>query len=1054
MKFSPFSVILIFIALMMAGLALLSRLSVNLYPSETLPSFRISFTWPEMPALTVEREVSSKLEAALGMLNGIKEISSLSTNGGGHIHIAFNKDRDTDMTRFEIASAIRQLYPALPPGVTYPNIVAIQATGSRNSLLLYTLTIPGMPPGVNHYLDELILPALAHLHGINNVAFFGTNQGELNLVYDEGKLCLTGISPSNIALAVNNCLQLVHAGMSYEDEDAHENGKAKIPVLLRSGFSCLSDDMPSLPIKMLSGRVIYLGDVSEISYRNSVPRAYYRINGQSTLLIAVDAVSGENRIKLASMVKNTIAQIQQDLPKTWVLQLAYDDTAHIRNDLGRVGLRMLFSLSALLFLVLLITRNHQYLVLVMLTIAANLFIAITFYYLFNIEIHLYSLAGITVSFGLLIDNSIVMIEHLRRHNNKAAFLAILAATLTTAASIVSVFLLDASRQAVLKDFAAVMLVNMLVSLLVAWFFIPSACHYSKRLQIIRSKPKRCLLSFSGWYLRWLHVTQRYRHVLIVFLMLAFGLPVQYLPARLPGDGAAIRLYNVTLGNDFYQANIKHGIEKVLGGAFRLFANNVFRKSYYVDPERTSLLVRARMPGGSNVHQLNEAVVQLEKYLMRYPQIEQFQTRVLSHDNAYIRILFKPDFDNEVFPVYLQRQLADKAISLGSAEWQITGAGKGFSNVRDVNAGHVSITLEGYNYEMLYRFAQELKMLSGRNPRITNQTISSSMPGPGVSEQHEIVAVFDPEQLAFLDLNANEVLRALHGKEEQRRLSPAYHNDQLVPMVLVGGDQTSNRFYDVKNNMVKINDLHVRPNMLMAFDKRPADAVIRKNNQQYRLFFHFDFNGPCRLMEHVSIRLLEDISAQLPVGYHAGKPAYGWMEEQNKDYHLILIVIVIIFVMCAILFESLRLPLAVVCMIPVSFIGLFLTFYVFDLNFDQGGLAAFLLLSGLSVNAALYLLNDYMLFRKKFPDQSPVENYLKALDCKLMPISLTVLSTVAGMIPFVIGKKEAFWFAFAAGTIGGILFSFCAVLFFLPLFLNLNTRKFSNRKISADHSLLS
>lgn len=1035
MKFSPFSIIIIFIALMIAGLAVISRLSVNLYPSETLPSFRIRFAWPGMPALIVEKEVSSKLEAAMGMLNGVKTLSSVSRHGRGEIQLTFNKGRDPEMTRFEIASVIRQLHPTLPNGVSYPEITARQASGTKNNLLLYTLTIPDMQHKTRDYLEGVVLPTLAGINGVHNVSFSGVNQGKLNIAYDAKKLSITGITADNIATALINCLHDVHVGMSYQHGSALESGQGKIPLVLRAK-NCFHDDLRSLPVKKVSDRIIGVDHLAEMSYRQSIPRSYFRINGKNTVLIAVDAAKRQNRITLAAKVKEQMEQIQQEMPGTWNLQLVYDDTTHIRNDLRRIALRMLFSLSVLLLLVLIITRNHQYFLLIFLTMVANLFIAAGFYWFFDVEMHLYSLAGITVSFGMIIDNSIVMIEHLRRHHNKSVFLAILAATLTTAGSLLLVFLLDSSRQMMLKDFAFVMLINLLVSILIAWFFIPSLFHFTMRLKRCKSPTAQGFTSLDGLYLKWLNCTQHYRSLFVLLLVVAFGIPVQYLPPGIDGDGAAVRLYNATIGSQFYQEQMRRRVEQVFGGSFRLFSNKVFKSSYYADPERTSLLIRARMPDGANVHQLNDAVGQMENHLLMYQQIEQFQTRILSYENAFIRILFKPHYDNDFFPVYLQAKLAEKALLIGGVEWQVTGAGQGFSNIRTAAAGNVSIILEGYNYDMLYRIAEQLWMLSMKNPRIANQWISGSMSILGESSQSEILARFDSQQLALFELSASDLLRALPNQQQQLVMQ-ARHEGQLLPLRLKPGKPVSNRFWDAKNNATIINGSYVKPNTFMAFERRKSGADIHKYNQQYRLYFHFDFNGPYRLMEIVSDQLLEETRHLLPIGYEARKAHFDWLVEHNKDYLLILLVIVIIFLMCAILLESLVQPFAVVCMIPISFIGLFLTFFVFDLNFDQGGLAAFLLLSGLSVNAALYLLNDFNLFRKKFPCESPTRNYIKALHYKLMPIGLTVISTIVGLIPFVIGKKEAFWFAFAAGTMGGLLFAFCAVIFLLPVFLNIS-----------------
>ena len=121
------------------------------------------------------------------------------------------------------------------------------------------------------------------------------------------------------------------------------------------------------------------------------------------------------------------------------------------------------------------------------------------------------------------------------------------------------------------------------------------------------------------------------------------------------------------------------------------------------------------------------------------------------------------------------------------------------------------------------------------------------------------------------------------------------------------------------------------------------------------------------------------------------------------------------------------------MIPVSFIGVFLTFYWFKLNFDQGGFASFILLSGITVNASIYILNDYNLIRRKRPGLSSLKAYIKAWNSKIIPIFLTVVSTMLGFIPFMVGTtKEAFWFPLAAGTIGGLAMSIVGIWVFLPL----------------------
>ena len=128
-------------------------------------------------------------------------------------------------------------------------------------------------------------------------------------------------------------------------------------------------------------------------------------------------------------------------------------------------------------------------------------------------------------------------------------------------------------------------------------------------------------------------------------------------------------------------------------------------------------------------------------------------------------------------------------------------------------------------------------------------------------------------------------------------------------------------------------------------------------------------------------------------------------------------------------------MAIIFIIPVSYIGVFLTFYWFKLNFDQGGFASFVLLCGITVNASIYILNEYNAIRSRSPRMSALRAYTTAWNAKIIPIFLTVVSPSLGFIPFMVGTdKEAFWFPLAAGTIGGLVMSIIGIFFFLPVFV--------------------
>lgn len=224
--------------------------------------------------------------------------------------------------------------------------------------------------------------------------------------------------------------------------------------------------------------------------------------------------------------------------------------------------------------------------------------------------------------------------------------------------------------------------------------------------------------------------------------------------------------------------------------------------------------------------------------------------------------------------------------------------------------------------------------------------------------------------------------------------------------------------------------------LAIVEKGQMPQEVAKENQQYRLCLQYEYIGSSEQGHKLLKKDLEEFNEVLPMGYTAKSEDnnWSWGGKDNKQYRLLLIVVGIIFFITSILFNSLKQPLAIIFVIPVSYIGVFLTFYWFKLNFDQGGFASFVLLCGITVNASIYILNEYNSVRKRFPRLSPLRAYVKAWNTKVIPIFLTVTSTILGFVPFMVGmEKEGFWFPLAAGTIGGLIMSVIGVFIFLPVF---------------------
>lgn len=552
------------------------------------------------------------------------------------------------------------------------------------------------------------------------------------------------------------------------------------------------------------------------------------------------------------------------------------------------------------------------------------------------------------------------------------------------------------------------------------------------------KSRRRVVRLTRIYERFIGFEKRYKWAFILLAILGFGLPVGMLPDEIESETARAKFYNKTLGAEKFKAKIKPVMEKALGGSLRLFTEHVFEGSFYSDPGKTTLYARGSMPEGCTIHQLNEAVRKMEQYISLFSEVEQFETRITSYKNSSISIRFTQAAENSSFPFLLKSQLESKAISLGGMDWSIYGVGKGFSNALNMDYKNSHILLTGYNYEQVYQYARQLEQQLLTNPRVENTEITSSQSWHA-NTRYEYQLKVEKELLAMQNINYADYTESLFTQLYARNLQPYYNQNELQPVVLLSSENEEYNKWDFYNMPVSTPKGQKKLAQAGQIDKLLAGKTIYKKDQVYHLYLNYNFIGPGPLAQMVQADEIAAINEILPLGYKAQKPDsyYFWDRTDKKQYGLLLLIIVIIYFITAILFESLLKPLAVILLIPVSFIGVFLTFYFFGFNFDQGGFAAFILLSGLVVNAGIYIINDYNNLISRRGKPATVRTYLKAYNQKIMAIVLTLLSTVLGLIPFVAGgQKEVFWFAFAAGAMGGLVFSLVAIIVYLPLFLKL------------------
>lgn len=1011
-----FTLLVTFVCLSLIGIALVGRLSVKLFPTQALPSMSVSYSLPGHASRVVEAEVTSRLEGILSRIEGVKGISSTSSDGHGSISISFDKHTDIAHARYEASTLIRQVWNELPAGTTYPQIhvghTEEQATGP---FLTYTIHSQSSAAEIEHYIDEHIRPRLASIKGISSIELSGVHPMEWQLTYSQAQLQRLGITPEQL-----------RADLSAQNETEVIGG-----VRIMSA----QEEQSTLG-----------GATLAIRHAEATPQSYFRIDGQNAVYLNITAEKGANQLAVGRQVKEVLSQEFDQ--RTYRLNIQHDATERIATELHTTLWRTLLTLVILLLFVAVVSRDRRYVSLIACSMFVNLAIAVIFYWLFDLEIQIYSLAGIAVSLSLIIDNHIMMASHYKRERSLRIFLPMLAATLTTVGALAVVFLLDERQRLNLLDFSAVMIINLVVSLFVALFFVPAFIERTSpgpQLNVndnvdVDGNPSSTL------YAKTLRFLRAHRRWVITLLILAFGLPVYMLPEQWNfREGQreegflyeAQKLYNKTLGSRTYNKHIRPTLDVALGGTLRLFAETVHGGSGGSTEMEPMLHVAASMPQGTTLEQTNNLLRQMETYLSREEGVRTFHTNV-SAQRGHITIHFRDAYQRTDYPYTLKAKLISRGVELGGGSWHIYGLqDQGFSNSLEESAGAHRIKMYGYNYDALTVYADTLRSRLLANRRIPEVEINSSFHW-WKQDYESYFFSLDHEALRRTGLSST----ALHSLT-----SPMLGRDMHVTRLWTGASYENVTLRAREADQLDIwNVMHtplatgngiVKLASLGTLDRMQTNSSIVKENQQYRLCLQFDYIGSDKAARRNIDKQIARLRAELPIGYTVqSESPYGWWgKEAGRTYLLLGLVIVIIFFITGVLFNSLSTPGKVLLVIPVSFIGAFIAFHALELPFDHGCFAALVLLCGISVNAAIYLLDEYGRLTIECRPSHPLAAWQTACSHKLMPILSTILSTVLGFIPFLIeGHAAGFWYSLAVGTIGGLLMSLIGLLFILPLFV--------------------
>ena len=528
---TPFRILIVFVLLSIMGFAVVPLLSVDLNPREKEPVLTINFSVRNSSPEIVEKLATSPFEGTFSRLSELKKITSTSNYNRGSITLLFDKKADMEMKRFEVSAMIRQVYPQLDPQVMYPTVSQSNEArdDEKSPILTYSVNGPFASFEIKKITEDILKPALTKFEEVEEVLIRGANDLQLFVTYDIQKLQAYGISKNVLESSISQAF-----GTSYPGAVLNSKGETLFIEVDRSLTDM--DQLENLRILQVNGQDVRLRDVAKLTLEEAEPMSFYRINGNNSVTISIFNRDGVNKVLLAKSLKQSLDEADNLLPAGFDVRLERDDTEYLETQLDKIYKRSGLSILILIVFIFLINRNLKYLSILFLGIIANLSICAMLIYFLKVDIHLYSLAGLTISFGLIVDNAIIMIDHLHKHRNRKVFLALLAASLTTIAALMIVFFLPEEDRRNLTEFSIVVSVMLGVSLIIALFFTPAFYQIlfkesAKKGRALTVPKLRKRVNYLRNYEKVIAWTAHYRKTFIFLLILLFGTLIFFLPAK-------------------------------------------------------------------------------------------------------------------------------------------------------------------------------------------------------------------------------------------------------------------------------------------------------------------------------------------------------------------------------------------------------------------------------------------------------------------------------------------------------------------------------------------
>jgi len=1006
----PITILMLFIGLILVGFISFQNLGLDLLPDLSFPMSAIIVSYSGVAPQEIENMVTIPLEGVVGTIQGVKNIYSYSREGSSVILMEFNWGTDMDVTALNIREKVDQVKGFLPDDAGDPIVIKFDPS-------LMPILVLGVDSEekdlqkLQEYAEDIIKPHLERLEEVASVSINGGLDREILVSIDNEKLRSNQLSFGQVTAALAGENVNLPAGTLKE-------GTINFLIRTLGKFENIQD-IEKILISNIRGKKIYLGDIAKVEDTFKERNSITFVNGKPGIMVSLQKESGKNTVTVAKRVFKELENIQKLLPDDISITPVFDSSDFIKKTISQVGWVALYGAIIAVFVLLFFLGNLSSTLIISFAIPISLIFTFTLLYFSNLTLNMMTLGGLALGIGMMVDNSIVVLENIFRYRElgtdikRSACLgasevgtAISASTFTTIAVFLPILYVKGIASELFSPMGYTITFSLLTSLLVALTLVPMLSSKILRFKMKDNSPsvsKENLVQDSlnhggrifnivreeyGILINW---SLRHRGIVFILAVIIFVGSIMLIPF---------------VGTEFIPSSDQ--------GQFN---------------------INITLPTGTNLETTRKVVSEVEKIVSKMPEIKSMLTTAgegsggmgfssQGGNSGTIMVNLVEQNKREKSMAQIINELRQKIDTYPDTQIKFGEQGFSFSSGSDLE-----VKISGDSLDELENIANRILITIAEVEGVYDLESSVEDVRP------ELHVNIDREKANLYGLNTAQIASTVHDALLGRVASIYQEKGEQIDIRIRLEEKDRNSIEEVENLLISSSmGLQIPLKEIAEVIVASGPKGIDRENQQRIV------NVSGNISNRFLGKVIQDAQQQLdklvlPEDYRY--EFVGENREMQESFiqlaQALVLSIILVYMIIAAQFESLLMPLAVMFSVPFSLIGVIMGLLLADKSLNVLSYIGIIMLVGIVVNNSIVLVDYINKLRKEGMKRK--EAIILGGKTRLRPILMTMFTTVLALVPMAIGIGEGSELRapMAITIIGGLSSSTFLSLIIVPIF---------------------